>query len=416
MPLLIAAFLLTLSSAPLPSPRDAEVARGARLVEQGDLRGGLEALDAAVRRLSSAPGASDDVALAHLYMGLAYAELDQDRAAQASFREALRRRPDLDLDPGRFPPRARRLLAEARGALPPETPAARAARSTLRLSGADGRPLASAVAVDAAGHALTILSRLASSETLDATLHDGRRATGRVVGRDTLLNVALVGLDAAPPALDLADSDSLPDGAALTVVVPGGTSTDGKVLGRDRAGTFLATDLSLTETAGGSPVLDRDGRCIGIALTDEPAVASDAPVAFAGGPPAGDARVRTFVVPASALRAALPELVELGRVRRGWLGLALEPVSEKEAGRRLVGRLGALVKEVTPGGPAAKAGFLAGDQIVALSGGSAFHDGDEIVRTIASLSPGTIVQVMVTRSKTKRIHWLTATIGERPGS
>ncbi|MFN8092332.1 MAG: PDZ domain-containing protein [Vicinamibacteria bacterium] len=196
------------------------------------------------------------------------------------------------------------------------------------------------------------------------------------------------------------------------IVVPtdGTTTSAGKVLGRDRAGTFLATDLSLVETAGGSPVLDADGRCVGIALTDEPAVEPDP----AGAPPTANGHLRTFVVPASAVRAALPQLVELGRVRRGWLGVSLEAVTEREAGRRLVGAVGALVTEVTPGGPAATAGFRPGDQIVALSGGSAFRDGGEIVRTIASLSPGTVVQVMVTRSKTKRIEWLTATIGERP--
>lgn len=411
MPILIALLLSLASSDALPSARDAEVARGVRLVEQGDLQGGLEALDAAVRRLSSAPDSSGDAALAHLYMGLAYAGLDQERAAQASFREALRRRPDLDLDPGRFPPRPRRLLAEARSALPPETPAARAARSTVRLSGADGKPLAAAVVVDAAGRAVTILSRLGSRERVDATLPDGRRSAGRVVGRDVLLDVALVALETAPPALRLGDSDALPDGAAVIVVPADGTTTSaGRVLGRDRAGTFLATDLSLVETAGGSPVLDADGRCVGIALTDEPAVGPDP----AGAPPTANGHIRTFVVPASAVRAALPQLVELGRVRRGWLGVSLEAVTEREAGRRLVGALGALVTEVTPGGPAATAGFRPGDQIVALSGGSAFRDGGEIVRTIASLSPGTVVQVMVTRSKTKRIEWLTATIGERP--
>ncbi|MFN8092331.1 MAG: hypothetical protein U0599_08950 [Vicinamibacteria bacterium] len=53
--------------------------------------------------------------------------------------------------------------------------------------------------VDAAGHAVTVLSRLGSRETVAATLPDGRRSAGRVVGRDVLLDVALVALKRLPP-------------------------------------------------------------------------------------------------------------------------------------------------------------------------------------------------------------------------
>jgi serine protease Do len=91
-------------------------------------------------------------------------------------------------------------------------------------------------------------------------------------------------------------------------------------------------------------------------------------------------------------------------------------MDEKEGKRRPVGALGAFVKEVVPGGPAAAAGFLPGDQIVAFSGGSGFRDPDEVARRIASLAPGTVVEVMVTRARTRRIQWLKATIGEQPAA
>jgi S1-C subfamily serine protease len=424
---LLIAGLLALATAlgdgVLPRAHDTEIARGIRQVEQGDPQGGLETLDAALRRLSAAPGADDDLGLVHLYMGIAYAGLDQDKAARASFREALQRRRDLALDPQRFPRRTLRLFEEAQIDLPAETPAARAARSVIRLSAADGQPLAAATTVDTAGHALTVLSRLSSAGAVTASLPDGRRTTARVVGRDQLLNVALLALEAAPPPLELGDSDSVMEGARLAAVLAGqATVVEGVVQARDRAGTFLLTDLRLEQTASGSPLLDAEGRVVGLAMTDEVPVDPDPFTERFGAPGAAAAGAgrrspyRTFAVPASALRTALPQLVELGRVRRGWLGLQLEATTEKEAKQRQLGTLGAIVKEVVPGGPAAAAGFLPGDQIVTLSGRTAFEDRDEVVRTIASLAPGTAVEVMVTRAKTNRILWLKATVGERPAA
>lgn len=407
--------------APDEPARAGEVSRGVRQVEQGDLQGGLETLDGAVRRLSATPSAGDDLGLAYLYMGIAYAGLDQDKAALASFREALRRRRGLTLDSQRFPRRGLRLLEEAQRDLPRETPAARAARSLLRLSAADGQPLASAVAVDPAGRALTILSRLAAAETLGATLPDGRRTTARVIGRDDLLDVALLALDAAPPALELGDSDPLKEDVRLSAVLTGErAAVEGVVKLRDRAGTFLLTDIQLAQTDSGSPVLDGEGQLVGLARVDEAPVEADpftklfGDSAAAGTDSPGRSRYRTFAVPASALRTALPQLVELGRVRRGWLGLSLRPVAEQEGKKRLLKARGAIVTEVMAGGPAAVAGILPGDQIVLIERLAVFEGPDDLVRTIASLAPGTVVNVMVTRSKGQRVHWVKATVGERP--
>ena len=80
----------------------------------------------------------------------------------------------------------------------------------------------------------------------------------------------------------------------------------------------------------------------------------------------------------------------------------------------MLGQAGALVTAVEPGSPAAVAGFLPGDQLAALSGRSGFQDATEAARTIASLAPGTVVRLLANRPKPKRLHWLNATIGERP--
>jgi S1-C subfamily serine protease len=412
----IVAAALLLAGGATARAQDAEVARGVKQIEQGDPQGGLETLDAAVRRLSTAPDAADELARAHLHMGIAYAALDQEKAAHASFREALQLRRQLTLDPQRFPRRTLRIFEEALRELPQESAAGRVARSVVRLRAGDGTIVASALVVDAAGHALTVLSLL-PTDGLRALLPDGRQAGARIVGRDTLLNVALLALDAAPPPLELGDSDRLQVDAHVSAVSAGlaaGRPATGKLSERDPAGTFLVTDLGLDATASGSPLLDAGGNVVGLAMVVPADVRSPFAAFFPGAP--GTRVLTTFAIPASALRAALPQLVALGRVRRGWLGLALKDIDEQEARRLKLGRTGALVTAVDPGSPAAHAGFLPGDQLVTVSGRNAFADSADAVRTIAGLAPGTAVDLLVTRPKTKRLHWLKATVGERPAT
>ena len=183
--------------------------RGGRI--HGGRRGGAAA---------ASPTAADDVAIAHLHMGVAYAGLDHEKAARARFREALQLRRDLTLDPQRFPRWPVRIFEEARRDLPPEAAAGRVARSVVQVLAPDGKPLASAAVVDAAGHSLTILSML-PIDGVRAVLPDGRQPRARVVGRDTLLNVALLALDAAPPPLVLGDSDRLQADERMTVAMAG---------------------------------------------------------------------------------------------------------------------------------------------------------------------------------------------------
>ncbi|HEY7411528.1 MAG TPA: VWA domain-containing protein [Vicinamibacteria bacterium] len=88
------------------APSDPDLDEGARLVAAGDFQGAVERLDRVLRRLSTAGGATRDLALAHLYMGVAYLGLDQEKAGRASFREALKLDGALTLAPERFPAKA----------------------------------------------------------------------------------------------------------------------------------------------------------------------------------------------------------------------------------------------------------------------------------------------------------------------
>jgi hypothetical protein len=90
------------------------VARGVQQLDDGDLEGAVATLTTAVRRLSTETPEPRELATAHLHLGVAYALLDQEKAARASFREARQRDSELRLDPGRYPPKVLKLFEEAR--------------------------------------------------------------------------------------------------------------------------------------------------------------------------------------------------------------------------------------------------------------------------------------------------------------
>jgi hypothetical protein len=97
-----------------PAVSDAELTAAMRLVGEGDFQAAVERLDPVVRRLSTSGGAPRDLALAHLYLGVAYIGLDQEKAGRANFREALKLDGGLALAPGKFAPNVMRALDEAR--------------------------------------------------------------------------------------------------------------------------------------------------------------------------------------------------------------------------------------------------------------------------------------------------------------
>jgi hypothetical protein len=107
--LLLALLLAAPPVAPIPV-----VARGMALVNDGDFEAAVFALDAAIREMDGRPGTEQDRALAHLYLGVAYLELDQEVTAKAKFSEAIRLQPGLRLDPERFSPQVIRTFDAVR--------------------------------------------------------------------------------------------------------------------------------------------------------------------------------------------------------------------------------------------------------------------------------------------------------------
>lgn len=123
-----AALALVVGAAASPQDvKDADLARGIRLVHEGDFEAAVLQLDAAARRLETDPRARKQTATAYVYLGVAYLELNQEVTARGKFREALERDPKRRLDPREFSPQAIRVFELAREAAraeaaPPASP------------------------------------------------------------------------------------------------------------------------------------------------------------------------------------------------------------------------------------------------------------------------------------------------------
>jgi len=232
--------------------------------------------------------------------------------------------------------------------------------------------------------------RMATEEEFDAKL----------VGSDDKTDIALVHIKAPHPlpTLPLGDSESLKVGDwvlaignpfGLTQTATAGiVSAKGRFLGAGPYDDFIQTDASINPGNSGGPLVDQDGRVVGI----NAAIVS----------PAGGNVGIGFAVPIALVRWVVDQIREHGGVVRGWMGVAVQSVTPDLARSfRLHGAEGALVADVTPGGPASKAGIARGDVIVRWGDRRVQHS-RELPLMVALTPPGTRVPVAVVREGRER--------------
>jgi serine protease Do len=220
-----------------------------------------------------------------------------------------------------------------------------------------------------------------------------------VVGRDQLTDTALIKLDKAPPSLPtatLGDSDALQPGDwVMAIGNPfnlGHTVTVGVVsyLGRPfqttegRFQKMIQTDASINPGNSGGPLIDTDGRVVGINA------------AILSGGEGGNIGIG-FAIPINTVKALLPQL-RRGKVVRGRIGLQVSPVGEDEAQTlHLAKAEGAIVRQVEQDSPAERAGIKPGDVIVEC-GDQAVKNADDLVALISAIAPGTRVPIVLVRN------------------
>jgi len=232
--------------------------------------------------------------------------------------------------------------------------------------------------------------RMATEEEFDAKL----------VGSDDKTDIALVHIKAPHPlpTLPLGDSESLKVGDwvlaignpfGLTQTATAGiVSAKGRFLGAGPYDDFIQTDASINPGNSGGPLVDQDGRVVGI----NAAIVS----------PAGGNVGIGFAVPIALVRWVVDQIREHGSVVRGWMGVAVQSVTPDLARSfGLHGAEGALVADVTPGGPASKTGIARGDVIVRWGDRRVQHS-RELPLMVALTPPGTRVPVAVVREGRER--------------
>ena len=227
--------------------------------------------------------------------------------------------------------------------------------------------LGSGFIVDAAGYVVTNNHVIAEADEITVRLHDNTELKATIVGRDEKTDLALLKVEpSAPlPALKWGDSDDTRIGDwVLAIGNPfglGGSVTAGIVSARQRdinAGPyddFLQTDASINRGNSGGPMFNMDGEVIGI----NTAIFS----------PSGGSVGIGFAIPSALAKNVIDQIREYGHPRRGWLGVRIQTVTDELAeGLRLDKARGALVANVTEGGPAAKAGIEQGDVVIEFDG------------------------------------------------
>jgi S1-C subfamily serine protease len=284
------------------------------------------------------------------------------------------------------------LTARAQAAVP----------AVIAVRGKDGRHV-SGIAW-AADLVVTSEQTLSRRDGFDVVLPGGTVVAATVAGRDTGTNVALLRLPQAAQTPVYVTAE--PKVGALALVY--GSDGQGGVTARhgaireagpawssSRGGTIdrrITLDIRLARSEEGGPVFDARGALIGMSTF---------------GP-----RGQVLTIPQATIARIVPLLARDGRVARGWLGVKLQPVEVPDALRDAAGHRAALMAmSVAEGGPAAAAGVLAGDIILAIGDAPARR----LRRVLAQLGPDSIGRALPLQIiRGGALQSLTLTVSARP--
>jgi serine protease Do len=268
------------------------------------------------------------------------------------------------------------------------------------------------------GHILTNDHVVSGSDQVLVYLHDGRNFPARIIGTDPFTDVAVIKIDVneSLPHLALGDSEGVRVGEwVLAVGNPGFaggapldyTVTAGIVSARGRGlqllsrglqqdqrtadlyqyaiEDFIQTDAAINPGNSGGPLVDLQGRVIGI----------NSAIASASGFYQGYG----FAIPVNLARRVMEDLVEYGHVKRAMMGVSIAPVVPEDAEQYgLPSVAGALVNGADPEQPAGRAGIRAGDVIVAVDDQPVAYPG-QLQQRVAQFHPGDEVKVTIYRNR-----------------
>jgi Do/DeqQ family serine protease len=270
--------------------------------------------------------------------------------------------------------------------------------------------LGSGVIIDKRGYVLTNYHVIRGADSVTVKLPSKEEFQGRIVGTDAKTDLAIIRFqpEGQIRVATLGDSDTLRVGEwAIAIGNPFGldqTVTVGVVsaTGRSEVGiatyeNFIQTDASINPGNSGGPLVNLKGEVIGI---NTAIVATGQGIGFA--------------IPANMVKRVTSQLIDRGKVTRGWIGVSLQPLTTELAqALGLDNTRGAIVARVYPGSPAEAAGLQPNDVIVKFSG-TAVEDYHHLQRLSSDAEPGTTVPLDIVRKRDRKT--VTLKITESPDS
>lgn len=263
--------------------------------------------------------------------------------------------------------------------------------------------LGSGFFISSDGYVLTNNHVVSEADEIKVILNDDREFDAKLIGTDERTDIALLKIDAKNlPQLTLAKNEKLKVGQWVVAIgspfgldysaSAGIVSAIGRNIPSDRGYVqFIQTDVAINPGNSGGPLFNMDGEVVGI----NSQIYS----------PSGGSVGLSFAIPSSLAIDVVNQLKDKGRVERGWLGVMIGNVDKDLASAYGLDKAqGAIVSEVSPNGPAEKAGVKMGDLIVKFNGQDV-HSQADLPRIVGQLAPGTKVTFDVIRKgKRETLH------------
>lgn len=273
--------------------------------------------------------------------------------------------------------------------------------------------LGSGVIVDENGYILTNNHVVENADELQVTI--GTSAyDAKIIGRDPQSDLAVIKIDAKNlTAIKMGDSDELEVGEWVLAIgnpfseLLDQTVTAGIVSAKGRSGLtrgeisfedFIQTDAAINPGNSGGALVNLKGELVGINTMIFSTSGGNVGIGFA--------------IPINLAKNVMKQLIEKGRVTRGWLGVYIGNVSEETAEAFGLDKpRGALVNQVTENSPAEEAGLKNGDVILKVND-KEIRDSSMLMNTIAAMAPGTRVTLTIWRDGKEKT--VSVKLGERP--
>jgi serine protease Do len=269
------------------------------------------------------------------------------------------------------------------------------------------RSLGSGFIIDKDGFIVTNNHVVENADKIKVKLKDGKEYTAEIIGKDSSTDLALIKVPSGNnlPVIAFGDSSTLkvgqwvvaigsPFGLEQTVTA-GILSAKGRVIGSGPYDNFLQTDASINPGNSGGPLIDMQGKVIGI---NTAIIASGQGIGFA--------------IPINMASGIIEQLKSKGEVTRGWLGVVISDINDDVAEYYGVkDKKGAMVMEVIKGDPADLAGIQANDIILEVNDHKVETSRD-LTNLVAGIPVGEKVKILVLRNNKKMTF--TVDVAKRP--